>query len=83
MRANRAYRLIVHRESHEPALFAGPGRRDRVELVNIDDGEVMLLWDLPPREASRLLRALRADLASMDADEFIDTWQGADAPPGD
>lgn len=83
MRANRAFRLIVHRESHEPAFFADRGRLDRVELVNIDDGEMLLLWDLPPREASRLLRSLRADLASMDAEEFMLTWQGSDGPPGD
>ncbi len=78
MKANRAYRLIVHRESHEPAIFADPGRRDRVEVIDIDDGEVVLLWDLPPREASHVLRLLRADLASMAAEDFIDKWRGAD-----
>lgn len=78
MKANRAYRLIVHRESHEPAFLADPGRLDRVEVVDVDDGEVVLLWDLPPRRASHVVRLLRADLANMDAEEFIDTWRGAD-----
>ncbi len=81
MKANRAYRLIVSRGGIEPAFVADPHRLDRIELVCIDDGDVILLWDLPPRQASRLLRSLRADLASMEADEFIDAWQGADAEP--
>jgi hypothetical protein len=78
MRANRAYELIVSRGGIEPAFLADPERLDRVEVVSIDDGEVILYWDLPAKDASRLLRALRTDLAGMDAEEFIGTWEGAD-----
>jgi hypothetical protein len=75
-KANRAYHLIVHREGLEPAFLADPDRLDRIELVSIDDGEVVLLWDLPPRDATKLLRELREDLAGLGADAFFDKWVG-------
>ncbi len=78
MRANRAYELIASREGIEPAFLAGPDRLDRIEVVSIDDGEVVLFWDLPAKDASKLLRALRSDLATLDADEFLEKWDGAD-----
>ena len=78
MRANRAYRLIVTRGGREPAFLAEPARHDRVEVVAVDDGEPMLYWELAPREAARLARELRADLAGMEAAEFLALWQGAD-----
>lgn len=78
MKANRAYELIVSREGREPAFLADPDRLDRIEVVSVDDGEVALYWDLPARQASRLLKALRADLVGLDADEFITRWQDAD-----
>jgi hypothetical protein len=83
MRANRAYRLIVTRESLEPAFLAGPDRLDRIELVSIDDGEVILFWDLPVKEASRLVRELRSDLAQLSADEFMAAWEGRDMSADD
>jgi hypothetical protein len=79
VRANRIYRLIFTRGGREPAFLAEPGRHDRIEVVSIDDGEPILYWDLPVKEASRLVRELRADLAGMDAEEFIALWEGADA----
>lgn len=78
MRANRAYRLIVTPGSHEPRFMAQRGRRDRIEVVSIDDGEPLLLWDLPARDAARLVRELREDLVAMSAPEFLALWQGAD-----
>jgi hypothetical protein len=78
MRANRAFHLTVTREGLEPAFLADPDRLDRIEVVSIDDGEVALYWDLPAKRASRLLKSLRADLAGLDADDFIATWDGAD-----
>ena len=73
MRANRAFRLTVAR--------SGRGVRPpctRVEVVSVDDGEPVLYWELAPREAARLVRELRADLAGMQAAEFIALWEGAD-----
>ncbi len=78
MKANRAFELIVSREGLEPAFLAGPDRLDRIEVVSIDDGEVVLFWDLPAKDASKLLRALRTDLVTLDADEFLGRWEGAD-----
>jgi hypothetical protein len=78
VRANRAFRLIVSRGGLKPLFLANRDRKDRVEVVSVDDGEVILLWDLPAREASRLLRELRADLAAMDAESFLRAWDGTD-----
>ncbi len=78
MRANRAYELTVKRGGFEPAFLAGSERQDRIEVVSIDDGEVVLFWDLPAKQAARLLKALRADLVGLDADEFFTRWQGVD-----
>ncbi len=80
MKANRAYHLIVSREGLEPAFLADPHRLDRIEVVSIDDGEVVLYWDLPAKDASRLLKSLRADLAQLDADAFIGRWEAGDLP---
>ncbi len=78
MKAKRAFELIVSRGGIEPAFMAGPERLDRIEVVSIEDGEVVLFWDLPAKAATRLLRELRTDLATMNADEFIMTWEGTD-----
>jgi hypothetical protein len=40
---------------------------------------VILYWELPPKDASRVLKLLRADLVSLEADEFFDKWLDADA----
>ena len=74
MRAGRAYRLLVRRGGAAPALLASPDRLDHVEIVDVSSGEVVLFWDCNPREASRLARALRTDLAGRDADEFLAHW---------
>ena len=79
MRANRAYELIVLRGGFEPAFLADDHRLDRIEVVCVDDGEVLLYWDLHAKLASRLLRELRADLAALEAAQFFDKWVGADA----
>lgn len=74
MKANRAYRLIVRRGGLAPALLAHPSRVDHVEVVEIDSGEVVLFWDCPPSTASRLARALRADLAQLEHGELLERW---------
>jgi len=79
MKANRLYHLIVSREGHQPAFLSDPNRTDRIEVVSVDDGEVILYWDVSPKQASKLLKLLRADLASLDSEEFFDKWLDADA----
>jgi hypothetical protein len=74
VRARDAYRLIVTRGGRAPALLADVSRIDHIELVEIDSGEVVLFWDLPPQEASRRARALRQELAQLDAAEFLARW---------
>jgi hypothetical protein len=74
VKANRAFELIVSKDTLEPAFLADPGRLDRVEVVSIDDGEVVLFWELPAKDAAKLARQLRTDLAQLDADEFVRAW---------
>ncbi|HEV3047406.1 MAG TPA: hypothetical protein VGY13_08610 [Solirubrobacteraceae bacterium] len=79
MKAKFAYRMIVTRGGLTPAPLADTGRADHVEIVEIDSGEVILFWDLPPQAASKLARAMRADLAQLDAEEFIQRWANVEA----
>jgi hypothetical protein len=78
MKANRVFHLIVTRGGREPAFLADRRRLDRIEVVSIDDGDLLLYWELPPKDATKLLRRLRADLAGLEAEEFLALWEGAD-----
>ncbi len=82
MKANRAFELTVSRGGLEPAFLADRGRLDRVEVVSVDDGEVMLFWELPARQAAKLIKQLRSDLVARDAADFIETWEGRDVGDG-
>jgi hypothetical protein len=62
VKANRAYELLVRRGEH-------------VEVVEIESGEVVLFWDTIPGDTGKLARALRTDLAQLDADEFLVKWR--------
>ena len=75
MKANRAYELSVRRGGRGPALLASPDRVDQVEIVEVESGEVVLFWDTTPAQTGRLSRALRADLAQLDADAFLARWR--------
>jgi hypothetical protein len=79
MKANRLYHLIVSREGREPAFLSDLSRIDRIEVVLVDDGEVILFWNVNAKQASKLLKLLRTDLASLEAEEFFDKWLDADA----
>ncbi len=74
MKAAQAYRLIVTRSGRAPALLADPARVDHIEVVEIDSGEAVLFWDRAPRAASKLARALREELAQLEAEEFMARW---------
>ena len=71
MRAARAYEVKHVRGG----LLALPGRVDHVEVVEVDSGEVVLLWDLAPAEARHVVADLRESLRAMEAEEFISTWR--------
>jgi hypothetical protein len=62
VKANRAYELLVRRGEY-------------VEIVEIDSGEVVLFWDTLPGDSGKLARALRTDLARMEADAFLTKWR--------
>jgi len=74
MKASHAYRLIVTRGGLAPALLADATRVDHIEIVEVDSGEVVLFWDQSPQATSKMARALRADLARLQAGEFIARW---------
>ena len=80
MRANRAYRLIHTKGSRAPGFLAPPDRVDQVEVVSIDDGEIVLFWDVPGAEAGGFVRALRADLSQLDAAAFMQRWSSVEGP---
>lgn len=81
MKANRVFHLIVTRGGREPAFLADRARLDRIEVVSVDDGELLLYWELPAKPAAKLLKRLRADLAGLEAEEFLTMWEGADGAP--
>ena len=68
MRAKAAYRLLVGRDS--------------VEVVDIADGETVLLWDLAPTRVPRFARRVREDLNTLPADVVLERWTRV-AGPGD
>jgi hypothetical protein len=66
VRAKAVYRLIV--------------ARDTVEVVDIADGETVLLWDLRPGQVRRFARAVREDLNTLAAEDFFARWSGIEGP---
>jgi len=74
MNAKQAYRLIVTRAGWMPSALAGGDRVDHVEIVEVDSGEAVLFWDCQPRQATRIARAIRADLAQLAPEDFIARW---------
>ena len=74
MKAKARYRLVVRRGGLAPAVLAAPDRVDHVEIIDVDEGETVLYWDLLPRDAKRVVTMLRADLETMEAREFFERW---------
>ena len=44
-------------------------------MLEIATGEIALFWDTEPSQTGRLARALRADLAQLEAAEFLAKWR--------
>jgi hypothetical protein len=75
VKANREYELLVRKAGRGPAVLRGPNQTDLVEVVEIASGEIALFWNTQPAQTGRLARALRADLAQLEADEFLVKWR--------
>jgi hypothetical protein len=75
MKANRAYVVKVRRGGFGPAILADADRVDQIEVVQIDSGEVVLFWDTLPGQTRKLARALKSDLAQLDAVDFVLKWE--------
>lgn len=80
MKARDAYEVTIRRAGRAPASLADPDRVDQVEVVDLVEGETLLLWDCTPTEASKLVRALRADLGALDPDSFRERWSAVVDP---
>ena len=50
MKANRVFHLAVTRGGREPVFMADRRRVDRIEVVSVDDGELLLYWELPAKD---------------------------------
>ena len=48
--------------------------------VEIASGEVVLFWDCAARDASRMARAIRADMSQLEGDDFIARWGAVESP---
>ena len=70
MRAKHAYELKVTRGPR-----FDPDRTDHIEVLEIASGEIALFWDTLPTQTRKLSRALRRDLAQLDAETFLATWR--------
>ena len=79
MRANREYELIVTRAGKTPSVLADPDRVDHIEVLEVASGEVVLFWDVFAHQTGRMARALKADLAQLEGDEFVAKWQRYEA----
>jgi hypothetical protein len=66
MRAKAAYRLLVGRDS--------------VEVVDIADGETILMWNVAETRVPRFARRVREDLNRLPADEFLERWTQVTGP---
>jgi hypothetical protein len=75
MKANRAFELIVRRGGRGPARLRSADQLDHIEVVEIESGEVVLFWDTTPRQTGRLSRALKGDLAQLEAEDFLARWR--------
>lgn len=78
MKANREYEVIVTKGGMAPAMLADPDRVDHIEVLEIATHEIVLFWDLYPHQTRRMSRALKTDLAQMEADEFLEKWSRYD-----
>jgi len=53
---------------------------DQVEIVSIDDGEIVLFWDVAGVDAGGFVRRIRADLSQLQADMFLERWSQVKEP---
>ncbi len=79
MSAARELSVVHRRASRLPAFLQPETGTDQVEITEVASGEVVLFWDVPAEEAKRFVRALRADLATLSADELLERWGAIDA----
>ncbi len=79
MSASRELSVVHRRASRVPAFLQPQTGTDQVEITEIASGEVVLFWDVPAEEAKRFVPALRADLATLPADELLERWGAREA----
>ena len=80
MSAARGFEVKVTRAGLAPGRLASPSRFDLVEVISLEDMEVVLFWDVPARDTSRMEAALREELGRMGEDEFLARWSAVVSP---
>ena len=80
MSAARNYEVKVTRAGLAPGRLASPARFDLVEVISLEDMEVVLFWDVPARDTTRMEAALREELARMGEEEFLSRWSAVVSP---
>jgi hypothetical protein len=76
VKAVNELRLLHRRGGRGPAFLAAPDRVDQVEVLEIASSEIVLFWDLPPRDAVRRVRAMTEDLQTLETIDFLAKWSG-------
>lgn len=76
MKAVNELRLHHRRGGRGPAFMAAPDRVDQLEIIEIASGEIVLFWDLAPRDAARRARVMTEDLQTLETIDFLAKWSG-------
>jgi hypothetical protein len=76
VKAVNELRLHHRRGGFGPAFLAPPDRVDQLEVIEIASGEIVLFWDLAPRDAARRARVMTEDLQTLETIDFLAKWSG-------
>lgn len=77
MRAGRRLRLVHERATRAPRFLADQSALERLEIVEIETAETALILDVAAGDAARIARAMKADLAGLETEDFLAKWSAA------
>lgn len=74
MIAGRRLQLLHERATRTPRFLADRSAIERLEVVEIETAETALILDVAAGDAARIARAMKADLSSMETEDFLAKW---------
>lgn len=77
MKAGRRLQLVHERASRAPRFLTDQTALEHLEIVEIETAETALFLDVPAADAPRIARAMKADLAGMETEDFLAKWSAA------